>query len=299
MHPNTGVIKLWEKDPESVEKLFNETLFGYKDHLPSEVQNRMDTFIEEYNALRVKYFPTNWSYQQDRHSVSVYLAMNDPDYNYVYKSSEALTMSKYVDFGFSIGTGKNFSLENYYHLCDEIVLALKEHQGLLDKHFSRLTDGHYIDKSLHLLAFDLMYCCSTYGYYKGLTVPVSGKTMKKSAEPLTPAELAQEQQNKAEKIAALEQKIIDLENSCKDCKSISLIGTQVSFKNGLGTVVAQTINKITVQFKHNVISFVIDKKYKNRPKFENDEEIVELFSNYGQAQEQIKSLQKEIALLQK
>lgn len=127
MHPSTGVIKLWEKEPETVERLFNEVLFADTQGNASVVQDNMDRFLDEYEALRCKCFPRNWSYKQDRHSASVFLAMNDPDFNFVFKSSEAHTMAKYLDFGFTIGSGINFRLPNYYRLCEEIVSALKEH----------------------------------------------------------------------------------------------------------------------------------------------------------------------------
>lgn len=104
MHPSTGVVKLWEKEPETVERLFCEVLFADAHGDVSEVQNNMDKFLDEYENLRCKYFPSNWSYKQDRHSASVFLAMNDPDFNYVYKSSEAQTMAKFVDFGLIIGS---------------------------------------------------------------------------------------------------------------------------------------------------------------------------------------------------
>ena len=138
-----------------------------------------DRFLEEYENLRCKYFPSNWSFKQDRHSASVFLAMNNPDFNYVYKSSEALTMAKYLDFGFSIGSGISFSLPNYYRLCEEIGFALREHDSLLEMHFSRLTPEYYNDQSLHLLAFDLMYCCRTYNFYNVVTLPAAVKAKRK------------------------------------------------------------------------------------------------------------------------
>ena len=116
MHPSSGVLKLWEKEPKIVEHLFRDVLFGDTGGDVSVAQDRMDSFLDAYEALRQKYYPGNWSYKQDRHSVSVYLAMNMPEFHYVYKSSEALTMAKYIDFGFNIGAGTYFSLENYYKL---------------------------------------------------------------------------------------------------------------------------------------------------------------------------------------
>ena len=298
MHPSTGVIKLWEKEPETVERLFYEVLFADAHGDVSEVQNNMDKFLEEYENLRCKYFPSNWSFKQDRHSASVFLAMNDPDFNYVYKSSEAQTMAKYVDFGFSIGSGISFSLPNYYRLCDEIVEALREHDSLLKTHFSRLTSEHYNDQSLHLLAFDLMYCCRTYNFYHGVSIPSVPKATRKkaSAESISPEEAKRLEEERFAKIAALEQEINELERSCDSCSEISLIGVEVTAKPyGIGTVVAQDINNIRVSFGGTEKSYILDRRYVARPRFENDEEIISVFTEYGQKQEHIKRLRRELA----
>ena len=301
MHPSSGVIKLWEKEPETVECLFRDVLFADAHGDVSAVQDNMDRFLDKYENLRGKYFPGNWSFKQDRHSASVFLAMNNPDFNYVFKASEAQTMAKYLDFGFSIGAGMSFSLPNYYRLCEEIVAALKEHESLLAAHFTRLTPEHYNDQSLHLLAFDLMYCCRTYNYYRGLTVPSTGKTVRKKSgsSALTPEELAQNETERLAKIGALERQIADLERSCDEFIDISLIGVQVTTAQyGVGIVIEQDVNKIKVRFAEVEKSFILDKKYFSRPCFEDDDEIVSAFTEYGQAQEQIKRLQRELAALQ-
>ena len=307
MHPSTGVIKLWEKEPETVEHLFYDVLFADTKQDPEIAQNNMERFLDEYEKLRQKYFAGNWSYKQDRHSASVFMAMNEPSFNYVFKSTEAATMAKYVDFGFSIGAGMTFSLPNYYRLCDEIVAALREHDSLLEKHFDRLRAGnYYVDESLHLLAFDLMYCCRTYNYYKGLVVPLSGKTIKSgkpkaalTAEELAALEAAKEAE-RLEKIDALEQEIAELERSYDGCEDISLLGVQVTAKAyGTGIVVAQEINKITVRFAEVEKTFILDKKFSARPRFEDDEQIVEAFTVYGRAIERIRRIQKELDALQK
>ena len=297
MHPSTGVIKL----PETVERLFYEELFADAHGNVSEVQKNMDRFLDEYENLRCKYFPSNWSFKQDRHSASVFLAMNDPDFNYVYKSSEAQTMAKYVDFGLSIGSGSSFSLPNYYRLCDEIVEALREHDSLLKTHFSRLTSDHYNDQSLHLLAFDLMYCCRTYNFYRVVTLPVSLKPKKKTKTSyrISPEEAKIQEEERLARIDALKQEINDLERSGDNCTEISLIGVQVTAKPyGIGTVVAQEINNITVSFGGMEKSYILDKKYIARPRFENDEEIISVFTEYGQKQEQIKRLKRDLDSIQ-
>ena len=73
MHPSTGVIKLWEKEPETVERLFCDVLFADADGDVSAVQSHMEDFLDEYENLRQRHFPGNWSYKQDRHSASVFL----------------------------------------------------------------------------------------------------------------------------------------------------------------------------------------------------------------------------------
>ena len=88
----------------------------------------------------------------------------------IYRYREAEEFAKYTEFGFDLGSGESFSLPNYYKLCDIIVDALKEHEDLISKYKKLIKDNdkYYYDKSLHLLAFDLMYCCRTYNFYSGL-----------------------------------------------------------------------------------------------------------------------------------
>ena len=299
MHPSNGVMKLWEAEAETVEHLFHDVLFADANGDAAAAQNNMDRFLEEYEALRQRHFPTNWSYKQDRHSASVFMAMNDPEFNFVYKSSEAQAMAKYIGFGLNIGSGMSFSLPHYYQLCETIISAMSEHPDFLDKHREYLDERHYADEGLHLLAFDLMYCCRAYGYYKGLTVPSTGKTIKKSAGSVpTAEELASLEEARLAKIAALEEEIAQLERSYDGCEDISLLGVQVTEKeSGTGIVVAQTINQITVDFEGVRKKFVLDKKYFRRPRFENDSEIVEAFTTYGRARERIAFLQTQIDAL--
>lgn len=301
MHPTNGVVKLWEVEPEAVESLFCDVLFAPSNEDIPTVQKNMDRFLEGYNALLQRHFPTNWSFKQDRHSASVYLAMIDPKLNYIYKSSEAITMAKYIDFGLEIGSGANFSLPNYYKLCDAIVDAMNEHEGFWQAHAKYLDGRHYEDKNLHLLAFDLMYCCRTYGYYRGLTVSSTGKTIKKAAvTALTPEERAYLEEERLRKISAMEEEINELERSCDGCEDISLLGVQVSSPQfGSGKIIEQDINRIKVAFPDAVKPFILDKKFPARPRFENDEEIVSAFTVYGRAQERIAFLQKQIESLQK
>lgn len=303
MHPSSGVVKLWEKEPKTVEHLFYNVLFRDPEGSVASVHDNMEAFLEGYEELRIMYFPRNWSFKQDRHSASVYLSMLDPGFNYAFKSSEASLLSKYIGFGYPIGAGSTFSLENYYKLGDEVVMALREHKRLLDKHFDMLDDRCFVDESLHLLAFDVMYCSRAYNYYKGLVAPEQkSKVRKRSVSgEISAEEIARREAERIAQIESIEQEILELEKNCDGCEDISLIGVEVtSDKYGAGTVIAQEINKITVAFpaSEKPVTFKLDKKYSNRPRFENDEDIVESFTVYGRAQERIELLRKKLKRLQ-
>ncbi len=301
MHPASGVTKIWEKDPAEVERLFNSVLFADTNRDISAVQKCMDDFLDGYEELRQRYFPRNWSFKMDRHAVSVFLSMMDPEFNYAYKASEANAMAKYTAFELGIGVGQDFSLKNYYTLCDEVVSALKEHDRLLQKHFEKLTDEFYRDESLHMLAFDLMYCSLHYNFYDGLIAPATRKKAQKKGKTneITPEKAAELEEARLASIRELEREIEEVELSCVEYTEISLIGVEVTAVGyGVGTVISQDINKVTVQFESDVKTFILDKKYISRPRFEEDDVIVEAFTEYGRKQEVIKELKKKLNALQ-
>ena len=210
-------------------------------------------------------------------------------------------MAKYIGYETDIGSGAYFKLPVYYQMCDLIVSALKDHPSLLEEHFRRMDDRCYEDRSLHLLAFDLMYCSRTYRFYTGLIASESTRIRKKSTSSSKAAEaLARKEEERNAKIAQLQQEIDELESVADNCEDISLIGVQVSSdKYGTGTVVSQDINKIGVQFEEVLKSFVLDKKYSSRPRFEDDDTIVEAFTIYGQRIEKINSLKRQLEFLQR
>ena len=299
MHPSAGVLKLWEKEPETVEHLFNNVLFADSQSDADVVQTNMDNFLKSYEALRKKYFAGNWSYKQDRHSASVFLALMEPEFNFVYKSMDALMMARYIEADVDIGFGQSFSLKNYYRMCYEIIAALREHDTLLEKHFNYLGNDCYVDKSLHILAFDIMYCSRTYHFYKDLVPPkpkAVKRTMRKSV--LSQAELEQREAERLAQIASLERELEELESVVDDCEDISLIGVEVSSKQyGIGTVVGQEVNKIVVQFENSKNTFILDESQPMRPRFEDDETVIQAFTAYGRRQKSIANLKRQLDFL--
>ena len=99
---------------------------------------------------------------------------------------------------------------------------------------------------------------------------------------------------------ALLDEIKQLELEIEPCKEIVLIGVQVSDKmtGAIGTIIAQEINKVTVQYETGSKTYFINKKYISRPRFEDDEEIVEAFTEYDEKKTKLGTLYNELARLQ-
>ena len=305
MHPSTGVIKLWQEDPQTVEHLFKDVLFADDQGDVQITQQNMDRFLDEYEALRTRHYPRHFSYKLDRHAASVFLAVNAPEKQFVFRSSDAHMMARYTEFGLPIGSGASFSLPNYYKLCEEIVKALREHDRLLEKHFSYFTDKLYRDESLHLLAFDIMYCCRTYNYYGGIPLPPRKSSGKKKNTSKT------EEQHEEERIAAIEAiskdlteteaEIEELQAQCEDLL-IPLVNVEItSIEHGSGIVIEQNENNLVIQYPDAKIVMIMGDlpKTRLRPVFDNDTEVWHAFAQYASIKARITSLNTKRDTLQK
>ena len=242
-----------------------------------------------------KHFPGSWKYRQDRHAVSCYLAMYAPEQNYIYKYSPVEVFAQYTEFGKDIGSGSNFSLAHYYELGDIIVAALKEHPSLLEKHKSILDNTYYQDKSLHLLAFDIIYCASTYGYFRDLRHKPKKEAIK--AYTLEQKQKEEEAQRQAA-IEDLEEQVRAIEAKLEEYRAISLVGIQVFQKAyGTGTVISQNVNAICVRFGEIEKKYIISSKFPMRPTFEDDAEIVAALTDYEIKTKELDALKKKRSML--
>ena len=112
---------------------------------------------------------------------------------------------------------------------------------------------------------------------------------------LSSEEIARLEAERNEKIAELKDEISQLELKCSDVDEISLINVQVTSKQyGVGIVVEQNADKIKVKFNSAEKSFVLNAKYLSRPTFENDDEIIAIFTEYADNKERIKKLHKQV-----
>lgn len=296
MHPRSGVVKLWEKNPDEVERLFCEVLFA-ADHGDLTLrQEHMDAFVDGMEQLRVAHYPANWSFKQDRHTASAFLAMYAPEDNYIYKSSEANLMENYGAYGFHIGSGEHFDLSAYYRMCDEIAASFREHSALLEKHFDKIRERDDLmeDHSLHILVYDLIYCSKTYNYYN--RIHLQKRKPEKQAKAAARQE-ADEVKRQAQ-IEALTTQIEALYEALPDVSDISLTNVEVTSRlYGTGMVIEHDLNTIRVQFPGAVKSFILNTKYNQRPSFENDAEVVAAYTEYTSIMDRIHTLERQLLLL--
>ena len=79
---------------------------------------------------------------------------------------------------------------------------------------------------------------------------------------------------------------------------ISLLDVEVTQNTyGKGIIIAQQGNRITVKFEVGEKMFIISKKFPVRPKFENDTEIIETFTEYESLLQRIETVKRRIAQL--
>lgn len=139
-------------------------------------QTRVSDSLQQSHALRDKYYPDSYLYKDDMHSVTRYLFLYDPDHNFIFKATHAQIFADCVEFYDDWGSGDTVKLDVYYRMCDQLVEAIKADKELMATDASRFENGWgvdpetlYPDSEKHILAFDLIYCCSTYGLFDGIS----------------------------------------------------------------------------------------------------------------------------------
>ena len=297
--PTSGIVKMAEKEPERVERLFREVLLADDGGDIARRQRNYEAFMEGIEATRQELFPAYWKYKQERNDVIAYLVLIEPEKNYLYRYNVAESFSRYIEYGSDIGSGKFFRLELYYQMCDQIVEALRQHPSLLEKHEGMRGPNCYQDSSLHIMAFDLMYCSRTYGFYEGLQYATRAQRRAMLGKGGKAAQLeirkAAAAAAKAEKMAALGEQIEALEDEIDQFSEISLVGVSVWQKAyGEGIITRQEMNKIWVDFSGTERAFTIHRDYIARPTFEDDEEIVGMLTEYGDLTQKLADLRRQL-----
>lgn len=219
-------------------------------------QKKIEAFLEQSHRLREKYTPKSYLYKDDFHSVTGYLFLYDPDHNYIYKATHAQAFADCVEFYDDLGVGDHVKLKNYYRMCDQLVEAIKNTPVLMKTDASRFENGWgvdpetlYADDAKHILAFDIIYCCSTYNLFRGITF-VKPKTKER--------QLMQEKRNKAqellEKLETAKKQNEKLAQALQEIKRVLSIDANVKHPlYGKGKISSKSENAITVTFANGKV----------------------------------------------
>lgn len=234
--PFHAVCEYAKKETQKVKNMFRALFADDEGNLQAR-QERIRDFIDTCEEMRKVYFPEYWKYEASQRSVMTYLFLYDPDNNYMYKATQANAFADHVGFLDEWGSGSSYRLDVYYRMCDELVAYIKQHAALVKTNRSRYEvygDTLYLDEEYHLLASDLIYCCTVYGLLNGIELEHATTEAKRLAR----ARWEKAQELLAEKEAAQERsdRLTDARNYIK----ANLIpGTKVHHSNksfGIGTV---------------------------------------------------------------
>ena len=173
--PFSGLVDISKYDPDGVRELLLNLYADDGGDLKVQMEIIAD-FFKHSNELIDLHYPESYRYRQDSHSVSALLFLNDPDHHYMYKAVQSQRFADCVEFYDDWGTGDNIRIDTYYRMCDELVEEIKNCDPLIKTDSSRfdgrlkLTGGElHPDTEKHILAFDIIYCCSVYDLFDGIS----------------------------------------------------------------------------------------------------------------------------------
>lgn len=157
----------------------------------------------------------------------------------------------FVEFGDDIGFGKAFKLKNYYRMCDEIAAGIRTRADLTDRvragleaYAKRINNTlvETVDPEYHILVFDIIYCASTYGFFKAHPATAARKDPNAEKRKKIEAE-----------ISSLEEPLSALYAERDAMEYPDLVGKQIThITYGNGKVQGQTGDNISVGFSGTV-----------------------------------------------
>ena len=162
--PGTALAEYCKTDAKEIQTLLR-SLFSEDGGDLYKRQERINDFVTGCERLRVKNFPESFRYEIGQRAAMVLLGLYDPEQNYIYKASQAKEFADCVEFPEDWGTYGSFRLSIYYKMCDQLVSYIKKDSVLMATHRKRYQQSEHRvhpDKNLHLLAFDVIYCCTVY-----------------------------------------------------------------------------------------------------------------------------------------
>ncbi len=192
--PLNGLVEFSKHEPAAVRAMFAGLLKTAAAGVEQK-QAAIQSFLDQSHRLRDRYYPDSYLYNDDLHSVTGYLFLYDPDHNYLYKATHCRSFADCVEFYDDWGSGENTRLDVFFRMCDEALSMIRNNAALMAVDAGRFAidpEGMHPDTEKHILLFDLIYCCSTYRLFDGITYAVPGTGER---------HLMQERKEKARKLA--------------------------------------------------------------------------------------------------
>ena len=154
--PRKMIMDFAEAAPEEVRSMFI-ALFDES----VDVYERIDAFKRQVDVLIEKHKSINKESYQNENTISTYLWLRYPDKYYIYKFTEVSEVAEVLGFEFRFKRGAyEDNIRNFLLFYDEISVALKEDEELVNLFRSQLTDTCYPDPELKTLTIDVGFYIS-------------------------------------------------------------------------------------------------------------------------------------------
>ena len=294
--PTHGMIQLAKYDEVATKELFMD-LFADDGGDINVRQTRIVKFVDDANALLEKYAAGKWKYRQEFRSALFYLVFYKPGENYFYKASQSQPLLRYLEFGTELGSGKSFSLSEYYRQCDVVRNAISEDEELISMNKNRYNDSQRdVGDDLRILVFDLMYSGQVYGFYQycDYSKAPSSKSSSKSKKDRQ----AQEFKEKTQELETLQNQLNNLLVEMDNIPDINLDGLTVSHRRFGEGVVSQNESYLNVKFEERESVFALPGALADGFLSVGNHELVGLAVKQGNSINQAKNLSNKIRTLE-
>ena len=289
--PSSGIKSLLKlpEEVETVREAFRKLLYTECDEKARDLL--VEEFIQTVNARIKAHWPNDSYRPQTTRSALCYLALARPDRDFFYMFTKAENWAYFTEFGFDIGSGSNFSLPIYYRMCNELVDAIRESDVLRRCNEERMqAAGVSLSDDFHTLAYDIMYCATTYGLYVDLpTYEAKGVKyrIQRAAERQALAELQAAAAAAKRELDAFDASLVTPPTLCGQAVRHSSFGT--------GTILSLEDYKLNVQFGETVKIFVYPSVFNNKQLMLSDPEVKARLLAAEEAAKQKAALEKAAA----
>ena len=299
--PFYGLCEFAKRDSAAVKELLNG-LFASVSLPPVEKMEEIRRFLAGTESLRKEHFPGSFRYECTVHTATVLQTLFDPDSSYIVKPTHARKFADCIDFFDDWKSGMNTRLDVYYRMCDEVAAAIEQNEALLKTHMSRYEtekpDTMHPDEKHHILVFDLIYCCSTYGLFKGIT-------FNRPPDP-EQVRLREEREKKAaelfEKLEESRTEIEQLNEAIDFYKPYYLAGCSVKSKlNGDGEVQNSDGSNITVYFpiSDKTVKYILSSAVADKFLYVDDQAYLDGLQKFRQVLKSEKTIRDRFSIREK